>query len=484
MTETLPKNNGGSTEEVRHSRDASLPVAIVGGGISGLALAVWLRREGRNVLVMERSAAPGGVIGTIEKNGFTFERGPNTALDRHESFDELIELANLEAETQRSPLKNQERYIWHDGKLHEVPTGPADFIGTQLFSFGAKLRAMREPWIAPVAEDEPLKDFITRRLGAEIYERAFEPMTNGIWASDPAMMSTAASFPALKEYERNHGSIIRGFIAKMKAAKAERAAGRPPRAPQMVSFQGGLARLPRALAESLGDAYLASTTVKKIEKVRDGGPFRLMVDFNNQTIIIPAASVVIAAEATGAASLIEPFDAPLAARLRAINYAPLAVVGLGVSRNSLRLPPGFGFLTAREPNANAGLRVLGVIFNSNFLPGRALEGSAVLTAMFGGDRDPEAASLPDSALIDLVKKDLAAALNWNGELVTHQVERWPRAIPRYGLDYFELESAIEDFERQNVGIRLFGNWRGATSLGDRIDLARKLAKQITAEVLA
>lgn len=454
-----------------------LPIAIIGGGISGLALAAWLRREGAQVLLLEKSDRPGGVIGTVKKDGFVFERGPNTALDRSESFDELVVLAGLEHAVQRTTLKGQARYIWHGGKLHAAPTGPGSLVASGLFSLGGKVRLLREPWIEKIEKDEPLKNFVIRRLGSEAYERAFGPINSGIWASDPSMMSTAYSFPLLKELERKSGSLIKGFIRRMREARRSRSTGHPAREAHMVSFEGGLTQLPEALAQSLGEAYLTSTEVLKID-CAPGNSFRLTVNFQGQTIVIPAARVVIAAEAPCVARLIELFDTSLATRLRAIHYCPLAVIGLGVEKTSLRIPPGFGFLTAR----GQGPRILGAIFNSNFLPGRAPEGCAALTVMAGGDLDPDAARLADEELLDLVRRDLRTALGWNGEFRSQHIQRWSAAIPRYGMDHQQLLGESERFERGNPGITLFGNWRGGVSLGDRIDLARKMALQMAREV--
>ncbi|MCH8332763.1 protoporphyrinogen oxidase [Candidatus Sumerlaeota bacterium] len=459
---------------VSSSLDGRLPFAVLGGGISGLALATWLRDEGIDSIVLEKSDRPGGVIGTVQRGEFLFERGPTTVLDRDGSIDGLIRLAGLEEATQRTRLKDHARYIWHGGRLHTVPVSPGSFLTTRLFSFPAKARLLREAWTSPVQGDESLEDFVIRRLGREFLDRAIAPMVNGLWAGDPAKMSTAASFPLLKELERSSGSLVKGFLATMKARRRKQHDPDSPRSSQMVSFQGGLQRLPEALATNLGEALIASTEVKQIQPDESGRGYRVMAlqDGSERTWI--ADGVALCGDAAAVAGWIEAFEPGAARQLRAVHYCPLAVVGLGIESASLRLPSGFGFLAARDQ----GLRILGAIFNSNFLPDRAPQGSAALTVMIGGDLDPEGAALSDADLFQLVQRDLRAVLGWDGKASCHHIERWPRAIPRYSMDYFELIQSLEDVESRHPGLTLFGNWRGGVSISDRIKLAHQEASAI------
>lgn len=449
--------------------DRVLPVAIIGGGISGLALAAWLAQEGIEAVVIEKGARPGGVIGSVEKDGFIFERGPNTILERTETLEALLRLAGIAVEAQRSPLRGQKRYVWHGGRLHEVPAGPGSLLATKLLSTGAKLRLLREPWIAPVERDEPLKDFVIRRLGSEVYERLFLPMVQGIWAGDPALMSTEASFPLLKELERGSGSLIRGFIRKMRE-------GGRKLSPSMVSFAGGLEKLPRALAAGMGGRYWSNAEVRELTPRRDSGNFQIIVEREGLTKELEANCVFVCTGAHPAAQLIESMEPALAARFRQIHYSPLASVGLGLRADSVRIPPGFGFLSARDQ----GLRVLGAIFNSNFLQGRAPAGCLTLTAMLGGDLDPRAAELDDAALINIVRNDLGRALGWNGRYEAIHIERWRGAIPRYALDHSELVNAVRETEARSPELRFLANWHGGTSIGDRIELAGAAARSLAA----
>ncbi len=447
-----------------------IPFAVLGGGISGLSLAYELRAAGFDARVFEKRTVPGGVIGGVEKEGFLFERGPNTLLEKPFNLGNLLSTLEIEGETIRTPLASQDRYIWHGGALRKVPTSPLSVLTTPLLTLKGKLRALAEPFIPRVKIDESLQKMIERRLGPEIYERAFLPMVQGIWAGDPAQMSAAHSFPILKQFERGHGGLIKGLIASARAKKEyRRMTGISLAPPSMVSFNRGLERLPRALADSLGPACQLGCDIETVTPL-DGGGYRIQSRTESKYETWDCDRLALCADSGTVGKWIEPFEPELAAKLKAVHYAPLIVVGLGVEASSLKIPPGFGFLAAR----NQGLRILGVIFNSNFLPDRAPEGCAALTIMLGGDLDPDAMSLTDDAILDVVKRDLKTALGWNGEAKAFHIERWPRAVPRYGLDHAELIAAFEETETRRRDLWFCGNWRDGVSLGDRIALTHSL----------
>jgi protoporphyrinogen oxidase len=56
-------------------------VAIVGGGLAGLVLAWRLMREGTDVIVLEASRTPGGVMRTLHRRDLVLEQGPHALPD-------------------------------------------------------------------------------------------------------------------------------------------------------------------------------------------------------------------------------------------------------------------------------------------------------------------------------------------------------------------------------------------------------------------
>ena len=449
-------------------------VLICGGGISGLSLAAWLREGGVDAVVLDRNPQPGGVIATIHQDGFIFERGPNTVLDKYDSFNALIQLAGLEDEIIRVPLATQQRHVWLGGRLNEVPTGPLAFLRTPLLTARDKLALFREAFVPPVQEDETIANFVRRRLGPAWLRNLITPMVSGIWAGDPERMSIAHSFPIMKELERDGGSLLRGALRRMRRVAAQRkAAGLPRRKKNLVSFRDGLQRLPIVLAERLGERYQPASTILGITP-EEGGGFSVQSRHDGTEQTWHARELVIAAEADQAAAWLQGFDEETAIALRSFPYNRLAVVALGIDASDATLPPGFGFLAPR----NERLRILGAIVNSNFLPGRAPAGCAAMTIFIGGDLDPAAADLSEAELIEVVRHDLGLAMNWRGPVRSAYVERWPRGIPQYDMLHHDRLRWIEAAEARWPGLNLVGNWRGGVSIGDRVETTRGLAATI------
>jgi len=258
-TTSLPSQPASSV-----SKRKRVPFLIVGGGISGLSLGFWMNKFGVSAHVIDKKARTGGVIKSAVCGDFRFERGPNTILDKSEAFNELLSGLDLDSKAIRVPLKSQGRYIWHAGRMNPVPMGPGSLISTKLFSLKGKLRVLMEPWIASNQNDETLKDFIERRLGQEIYERAFLPMVQGIGAGDPSEISATAAFPLLKDLERDYGNLVFGFMKKMKADRKETGAKRKPT--NLVSFPEGLVELPNTLASNLGDRFHLEHNLSKLQE--------------------------------------------------------------------------------------------------------------------------------------------------------------------------------------------------------------------------
>ncbi len=449
-------------------------VLICGGGISGLSLATWLARAGVRAVVIDKNAEPGGVIGTLHKDGFIFERGPNTVMDKFDSFNELIALAGLEGEIIREPLARQQRHVWLRGALRRVPTSPLAFLASPLLPPLEKLALLREPFVRANSDDESVAEFVRRRLGAAWVRNLITPMVSGIWAGDPEQLSIAHAFPVMKEMEREGGSIVRGAVIRMRRrARERREAGLPRRVKHLVSFRDGMQRLPIALAARLGADYLPATRIEALEELAGGG-FRVAARRDGQPLLLEARELVIAAESDQATGWLEPLDREVAAVLRQFPYNRLAVVALGLDAGQARLPEGFGFLVPR----GEGVRLLGAIVNSNFLPGRAPAGCAALTIFIGGELDPAAVELNDDELLGSLRRDLRKTIGWQGEPRALHIERWPRAIPQYDLRHGERLRQIEAAEARRPGLHLVGNWRGGVAIGDRIETTLGLSRRI------
>ncbi|HLX06462.1 MAG TPA: protoporphyrinogen oxidase [Thermoanaerobaculia bacterium] len=442
---------------------------VVGAGISGLAAAFRLVRAGLRVAVLEASSRPGGALLTHETKGFRFELGPNTVLESDPSLPALIRDCGLEGERVVAAPAARRRWIWHGGRLRELPGGPLAFLLSPLFPAAAKLRLLREPWVpAPEVggqDEETIAAFVRRRLGAAFLERAVGPFVSGVFAGDPERLAVRWATPRIAALEAEHGSLIRGALARRKGAS--------PPAPRgaMVSLRGGLEQLPRHLARESGVVRYGIAC----RGVRLDGE-RFLVEHAGGAV--GARHVLLAVPAEVAAALLAEVTGGRSRLLAEIPYAAVAVVAAGYRRQDVahRLD-GFGFLRATG-SGGAGLRLLGCLFTSSFFPDRAPEDCVALTAYFGGRTDPEAASWSDERLGAVAQEELGHVLGVRGEPLASVVRRWPRAIPQYELGHGRFLALQAELERDLPGLYLAGNYLQGVSVADCVRNATALAARI------
>lgn len=191
-------------------------IVIVGGGISGLALAHRLarRQPSVEVLVLEQDNRVGGKIHTLQREGFRIEMGPNGFLDSKPAAVELCrEIGLADQLVAASETSGRNRFLSLHGRLQRLPASFLSFLTSRIVSWRAKLRILTERWRPPRRElsDESIESFVTRRVGAEVAGSLADAFVTGIYAGDPALLSAAACFPRMVEWERQHGSILRGL---------------------------------------------------------------------------------------------------------------------------------------------------------------------------------------------------------------------------------------------------------------------------------
>jgi oxygen-dependent protoporphyrinogen oxidase len=158
-----------------------------------------------------------------------------------------------------------------------------------------------------------------------------------------------------------------------------------------------------------------------------------------------------------------------------IEYAPVAVVSLGYARAAVGHPlTGFGFLIPRS----AGLRTLGMVWNSSLFPSHAPDGHVLLTSFVGGATDPQAATLPPEELARLVHREIAPLLAIREAPTFSNVTIYPRALPQYNLGHTERLVAIEDQRRKFPNLWLAGNYLRGPSIGACVEQSLNVANQM------
>ncbi|MBI5197036.1 MAG: protoporphyrinogen oxidase, partial [Nitrospirae bacterium] len=315
-------------------------VTVIGGGISGLALAYWLTREGLDVTLLEKENREGGCIRSESQDGYLIDHAANCLLNFLPEVDDLCDGVGVSSQKIFRSHEAKFRYLLKDGRLVPVPTGVGQFAGTNLWSLKGKMRLLSEPFIRPArgpahgkngenGKEESVAHFIKRRMGEEFLEYAIEPFVSGNYAGDVERLGIQSTFPRLFDLERRYGSLTLGaVIQRLRGSKTNCQR-------RLFSFQDGMAALPGAISRFLGHRLLKGHQVIGLEPRNKGwevtaiGPSKEIRRFSSD-------AVALSAPAESAANLTAALSGTLKGLLAAIEYSPVVVLYLGFARNQVR----------------------------------------------------------------------------------------------------------------------------------------------------
>ena len=437
-------------------------VAIIGAGITGLTAAFELKVKGIDCSVFEASDRVGGCIKTVHQDGFLVECGPNSILDTHPNLGKLITRLGLEGNKLPAKPAGNNRFIVRDGNPIALPTSPPKFFSSPAFSAKAKLRLLREPFIKSKSnESESLADFVVRRLGQEFLDYAINPFVSGVYAGDPAKLSTALAFPKLYELEQKYGSLIKGAVkgSKERKKRAETAS----KDARMFTFDDGMEVLPNQLAAKLGDAIRLNTPVAGFQRLESGTWLVNGEEFSDILLAVPAHAMP---------QLDAPFDL---SPFEEIYYPPVTSLSLGFGINQFMHPlDGFGMLIPKIEKRFS----LGALFPSSIFADRAPPGMALLTIFIGGSQSPDRALMDEDEMLQNVLADLRELLGLDGEPDFKHVSAWPKAIPQYVVGYEKYLTHMKQIEDAHPGIHFAGHYRDGISVANSILSGLNVAERI------
>ena len=449
---------------------ASVDVAVIGGGISGLAAAYELHRRGVHFALLEASPRLGGVIRTDHIDGFTLDAGPDSLLIQKPAGIQLCEELGLENRL-ISTLEPRTAYVLRH-RLRQIPVGSVmgvpstlmPWVASSLLSPSAKLRMARELFLPPGdASQESVGQFFRRRFGQESVDYLAEPLLAGIHAGDVEKLSIAALFPRLVEAEQNHGSVIR-------ALQHQRKRSVEPHQGLFRSLAGGLEELVQTLKIAI-----PSKAIRVDSPVMDligPSPYTLQIRSARRLI---ARSVILATPAHSTACLVKHLDKQLAALCGEIPYTSSVTVLLAYPRSAVRQPrPGSGFVV---PRLEANIPLLAGSWVTSKWPGRAPDDFVLLRGFLGDLRNPEILKSSDEELISRTHRTFAQLLDIHQEPVLTRVYRWQRANAQHNVGHIGKMEAIEHRLKGLPGVFVTGAGFRGTGIPDCVKDGRKTAAQ-------
>jgi oxygen-dependent protoporphyrinogen oxidase len=442
---------------------------VAGAGIAGLAAAVELQQHVRDVVVIDPSDRPGGVIRTDHVGGYVFERGSNTFQVKAPMFVSLRR-DGLDSVLLRALPASRLRCIYHGDRLVPVPMSPVGLARTPLLSARGKWRLLAEPFVRRGdGGAETVAEFAGRRLGREAVENLIGPFLTGVYAGDEEQLGAEAVFGSLVENERRSGSIVAGFAAGLFRRRG------PKGLRGIHSAVEGLGPFARALSELLVEPPALGSRVSGVR--REGSEWIVAVSGAGGDSRLRTQRLVVAAPSREAAEILRGVSPEAAAELESIAYAPVVSVPVGVKPHDVRTPiEGFGFLVPRS----AGVRLLGCLFMSQLFAGRAPSGCELLQCLSGGLRWPEAVELPDDVIAEQVRADLDRILGLKGDPEILAVTRHPRAVAQPDRDHLRRVARIRAHLAGQPGFALAGSYLAGVSVPDTFASGLAAARQILA----
>lgn len=450
-------------------------VAIVGGGISGLATAYYLSRSGIGCTLFEQRTELGGLIRTEEVAGCLVEAGPDSWLTEKAWMLDLIRELGLGDQVIGSRDEQRRVFVVRDGRARAIPESmrlfapakPWQLATTSLLSLRGKARFATEWFRRPrTLRERSVADFVLDHFGSEVLEYLAQPMLSGIYGSPPDKLSADEVIPRLVEYERRYGSVMRG---------AFRNRHRRPRGSLFQTLRDGLQTLVTAMETAIRPACeivherVSHVTISERgwQVRREGGS----VDFDDLVLATPAHE---------AGRLLAGLGSGLADLLNRIRYTSSVVTALvypaadfGHSLN------GFGLLV---PRCEGGSLAACTWVNTKFA-GRTPADKILLRAFMTGESADRALQADSDKILSEADAELRRWMGFRSPLTTGIVRRWERSLPQHAVGHKDLVFRLEDAARQFRGLHLAGNGYGGLGIPDCIQRSRRIAESIAKDAV-
>ncbi|MBB5790896.1 protoporphyrinogen oxidase [Jiangella mangrovi] len=459
-------------------------VAVVGGGISGLAAAWFLRQElgpSAQIVVLEKQPVVGGHLRVSEVAGLPVDEGAESLLARRPEAVDLARATGLGDDVVHPASVGAG--LWSRGDVVPMPAGtvmgvPADPAGlggvlTAGEVAAAIARDASPPGLA-VDEDVAIGRLVRSRYGDAVADRLVEPLLGGVYAGRADELSLDATVPAL-------GAAVREArtLGEAVAATASAAGPSAPAGPVFAGLAGGVGRLPGAVAAASGADVRTGVTVRSLE--RTAGGWRLVTGPVPAPVVLEADAVVVATPAAAAARLLATAAPAAAAELGAVEAASMAIVTVALPADGFPVPPSSsGFLV---PPVD-GRTIKAVTFSSvkwPWLGERAgTDGLVLLRASLGRHGEAQDLQRDDDELVAAALADVRAATGYAGAVADSRVTRWGGALPQYAVGHLDRVARVRAAVDAVPGLAVCGAVYDGVGVAACIGSAREAARRVVA----
>lgn len=416
-------------------------VVIIGAGISGLSAALELQKRDPEIQItlLEKSSRAGGVIQS-ESREFFFEKGPRTfKTSRNKALIELATRLGLKDELIPANDQVSHKYIWYQNKLSKMPSSPLGLLFSPLTK-GVFTALLKERKIEPQHADETIYEFISRRFNSHVANVLFDPLVKGIYAGDIHKLSISACFPVLKKWERDAGSVVKGFLQSQKKKKEKL-----PIDASLFTFKQGIHVLIDRMIEEFSGNIIYDFEVDQLE-------------FHEGKVTVSSGSGKITADHVILAGSLEATK-KLVNLPEQFSALPLNVINVGYDQRVLP-KQGFGYLVPSQEQES----ILGCAFDSVVFPQQNKREQETRLSVMGLNYVGEKEAL------QALEKHLG--ITAKPQFVSST--KYQEGIPQYLVGHEQRVKELQDnISRHIPQISLIGNYLSGVSMSDCIALAHQ-----------
>ena len=454
-------------------QDRPRRIVIVGGGVSGLAVAYRVSRaaDSPSVVLLEAADRLGGKVDAVAIGGTRVDTGPDSLMVRAPAVSQLVDELDLR-DAVREPSAGG-AYLWTRGRLRPLPRGSVFGIPDRVRPL-LRSRVVRLPGLARAGADLVLPrtrtgpdptvaDLLLPRLGREVFDRIVDPLLGGVHAGRAERLSARSAVPEV--FRMLDGRRSAFLTVRRLGAKRPPSTGSP-----LVSLQGGLGALVERLRQRAVDGGVEIRTGAQVTAITRDGDGYLVTAGGEQ---LAADAVVVTTPTHDAATLLGGLSPELAGTLRGMESIGVATVLFAYPLDVLDGRAGTGFLV---PPVDGRLLV-GCTWMTQKWP--HLGGThAVVRCMVGRDLDQRFETLPDAQLVGELRQELRDSLGITAAPLAQHIRRMPAAMPQYTVGHGDRLATIDRALAAHPGLHLTGAGYRGVGLSGVITDANATAEKV------